>query len=165
MICPPGRKKTQSVTLQHEQYYLNPKQTYHARSFWTGKVHRFTSAGLKLQDIPANGCRLLALRPTRSYTQYLGSNLHISQGLEVTHWKTVGHKTALTINRPGNLEGYIDLHLPTPPHTIIANGMPIKHASDNESATIAYWSNLSQEHYRIFVRSSQTVHIDILTDS
>jgi hypothetical protein len=77
---------------------------------------------------------LLAARPTRLYLpQYLGGDLHISQGLELAGWnwdsparasQTDGRpgKLSFRLERPGRAQGIVDLALPEAPRQAMLNG-------------------------------------------
>jgi hypothetical protein len=47
--------------------------------------------------------------------QYIGGDLHISQGMEVIAWEPMGDRLAIRLERPGQSQGFIDLSLPQPP--------------------------------------------------
>jgi hypothetical protein len=69
---------------------------------------------------------LFALRPHHAYTpQYLGSNLHISQGLEVVDWQTADGSLTCEIERPGQSRGEIEIATPQPVKSASLNGTPI----------------------------------------
>lgn len=112
------------LELNLPDFYLDLDQPYFAASFWDGKIysinHRVqdqnSSGKLRLKSVPAHGAVVLALRPKRSVPQYLGGNLHISQGCELKDWAWDGkNQLWLTIERPGHWQGNIFLHLPTSP--------------------------------------------------
>ena len=90
--------KARPVTLEARDFRL-PEETYWVRSFWDDKV-RQVKAGSPLFNgtLPAHAPLLLALRPCQTdQAQYLGSSLHISQGLEVEQWKAKDGKAGLRI--------------------------------------------------------------------
>jgi alpha-galactosidase len=85
------------------------------RDFWNDKFEFFQAGGATVR-IPAHGVALLALRAIQSdEPQYLGSNLHISQGLEVSGWNHSAGQTLIELTRPGHAEGMVDVYLHTPP--------------------------------------------------
>jgi alpha-galactosidase len=85
------------------------------RDFWNDEFVFFQADGVTVR-IAAHGVALLALRSIESdEPQYLGSNLHISQGLEVSGWYTSAGQTLIELTRPGHAEGVVDVHLPNPP--------------------------------------------------
>jgi alpha-galactosidase len=111
--------RSRSVYLN--DFYLEARTNYFAREFWSGKTFRVSSfertqSGLEIGEIPAHGCVLLALRPCQpSRSQYIGGDLHISQGMEVIAWEPMGDRLAIRLERPGQSQGFIDLSLPQPP--------------------------------------------------
>ena len=61
------------------------KGKYIMREFWTGESAVVSGRHI-FKDVPAHGVRLIALR-TFSSPAYLGSDLHLSQGVELVKWK------------------------------------------------------------------------------
>ncbi|MBN1145925.1 MAG: alpha-galactosidase [Anaerolineales bacterium] len=108
---------------------------YWAREFWSGRVWRFSGDELPLGCLPAHGVALLAVRRiTAGQPQYLGSDLHLSQGLEVTawSWEAAAGELRLRLERPGRARGLIDLALPNPPRRAVLDGAPLAWTSLNE---------------------------------
>jgi alpha-galactosidase len=113
----------QDITLNLREFGLDPQAQYFAREFWSQKTHRITRGKLLRERLPAHGTLLLAVRLlTPGEPQYLGSDLHISQGLEVSHWKVSPRRVAVTLTRPGNAEGAVALRLPRPPKKALLDG-------------------------------------------
>lgn len=94
-------------------YHLNPG-SYVVREFWTGGVGILsTSQTYKLDQIPAHGCAVLAVRQTdEDLPVYLGSDLHISQGMEVAEWEATARSVRATLRLPRKASGNIVLRLP-----------------------------------------------------
>jgi alpha-galactosidase len=93
-----------------------PTGEYLAREFWQEEITRISGGTLTLKDIPAHGVKLLALRPAQTDLGcYLGSDLHISQGLEVSQWSVTPKNLRMRLEKPGKAQGHIDLFLPRPP--------------------------------------------------
>jgi len=108
--------KDKIVDLDMESLFLDAGQAYYVNSFWSGETTHISGGKLALKPIPAHGVRLLALRPIDAETpQYVGSDLHISQGLEVAQWSATPTGLAMRLERPGRAHGRILLSLPTPP--------------------------------------------------
>ena len=65
-------------------------------------------------------------RPDLPY--YLGSDLHISQGLEIGAWgwDAPNRRLGFSLRRPGPASGQIELALPRPPTTASINGEPLE---------------------------------------
>jgi len=119
--------KPADLTLPLAKFDLDPDGDYFARSFWDETTARIGGGLLTLRGIPAHGVRLLSLRPTPPVSGgmggvYLGSNLHISQGLEVAAW-TVSptNGVRLRLERPGNARGEIEVSLPRLPDKVVLN--------------------------------------------
>ena len=90
--------KVKNVTLETGDFHL-PDQAYWVRSFWDNKVWQ-VKAGSPLfsGSMPAHAPLLLALRPCLTgQPQYLGSSVHISQGIEVEQWTVKKGKAGLWI--------------------------------------------------------------------
>jgi alpha-galactosidase len=121
----------QEMTLKMADYGLGPGE-YHAREFWSGKQVQIVNGALPWQ-IPTHGVALFAVRPAESL-QYLGSNLHISQGLEVKSWAVSENPRGLTMSleRPGRVAGDITLSMPQPPQRANLNGEVIEWQSAGE---------------------------------
>jgi alpha-galactosidase len=121
--------QTRDLALQMRDFYLDPQEEYIAREFWKGETFRFSSkppaeGQPRFQAVPPHGVVLLAVRPHRPYRpQYLGGNLHISQGLEVSAWNwEANSRLSLQLQRPGRSQGHIELSFPHPPKAAFLDG-------------------------------------------
>jgi alpha-galactosidase len=141
-------------------FYLDTDVEHIAREFWSGAVWRIPAwsehqdrppgGELTLSGVPAHGVRLLAVRPYRPYLpQYLGSDLHISQGLEVTGWKASPQGLCLSLERPGRAKGIVELSLPHPPCQAMLDSQAIE------------WQDLEQGRYRFPVNFNRTARLQI----
>jgi hypothetical protein len=122
------------LVLHSNEFYLDPQLEYLARSFWDGRLHRIGSVPLRLEGVPAHGAVLLAARPARPHLpQYLGGDLHFSQGLELAAWRWDSPdrsargdgrpgQLSYRLARPGLAQGVVDLALPQAPREICLNG-------------------------------------------
>jgi alpha-galactosidase len=142
------RDTPQAIDFKLDEFYLDPAQPYLAREFWSGKVYRI-SASQRFPAAPAHGCLLLALRPVRSLPMYLGSDLHVSQGLEVRAWERLIDRVSLVLERPGPAAGSVDLYLPRPPQSASLDG-----------ASLA-WETPGAQIYRFPVRFERSARLDI----
>lgn len=110
------------LNLRPADYPLPLAPGWWAREFWSETLVKFTDA-LTLPAIPAHGVALLALRPlTPGQPQYLGSGLHISQGLEVKEWAASPSALSLRLERPGRSQGMLALALPAAPREARLDG-------------------------------------------
>lgn len=115
--------RQQDLRLRLEEYGLDPVRTYLAREFWSGAIYRISDGELVLPAIPPHGVSLLALREILpGKPQYLGSDLHVSQGLEVASWDISEKELHFRLERPGKTEGKIITSLPQPPRKIGQDG-------------------------------------------
>lgn len=127
-----------------------PKGKYFAREFWNGVSTRISGKFLTINHIPAHGVKLLALRSAKTEQAcYLGSDLHISQGLEVTQWSAVLPNISFRLERPDKAQGHIDLYLPRPPTKIT-----------NDQAEID-WQEQEKDIYRLQVQFQQAAEVEI----
>ncbi len=119
--------KPQDFSLSLEKFDLDPKQAYLSHSFWQGDSGLISDGSLVLSGIPPHGVRLLSLRPKpKDSPVYLGSNLHISQGAEVTQWSATNTEgVRLQLDRPGKSQGEIELYLPNIPQRATLNQQEI----------------------------------------
>jgi alpha-galactosidase len=129
-----------------------PPGDYYAREFWSGTTRRIVDGALELPGIPPHGVQLLSLRsliPDQAH--FLGSDLHISQGLEVTAWRpSLDNGIHLQLNRPGRVNGVIDLHLPGSPTIVNLNQEGVQ------------WRLLDGRFYRFPVVFDQRAEIEIV---
>lgn len=104
-----------------------PSGSYFYREFWSGDYFRISNGRFTMTKIPRHGVKLVALTPTSHNKNqdgndipcYLGSDLHISQGLEVTKWAVSPHgQLSLRLEKPGKFQGIFDLYLPEKPKKV-----------------------------------------------
>lgn len=107
------------------EYRLDENLDYYVREFWRGASGITRSGRFNLGSLPAHATALLAVRPVQpNQPQYLGSDLHISQGLEVSNWDNSPSGLRFRIERPGGVHGSVYLHLPQPPRQALVNQRP-----------------------------------------
>ena len=131
------RDEARDISLRLGDYYLTPTGEMFAREYWSGGTHIISAeenltVSLTLEQVPPHGVVLFALRPCHPHIpQYLGSDLHISQGLEVIEWHP--HPTGLwfRLQRPGRAQGRIEITTPQPIEAVSLDGTPISWKSNN----------------------------------
>lgn len=138
----------QPATLRLADYHLPIQTTWVGREFWSGALYTCEAGEIRLPDLPAHGAALFAIRPA-SAPQYLGSDLHISQGLELTAWKPSHNGLSASLKRPGRAEGVVDLLLPQPPQKAWLENQPVT------------WQSLPGNCYRFAVTFEQTATLSI----
>jgi alpha-galactosidase len=157
----------EDMWLNLDEFYIDTTKSYLMRSFWDGSIYRMKagdskSNGLNLGKAPAHSSILLALhRYLPGVPQYIGSDLHISQGLEVVSWQWADRTVAdskgkitgrlnLSLERPGMADGCIYLFLPGEPRQARLNGSPLQ------------WSCESPEIYSLRVSFKHRAEIEVL---
>jgi alpha-galactosidase len=123
---------------------------YLAREFWGGTCFHILEGNLQLNQIPAHGVRLFALRRIQpQQASYIGGDLHISQGLEITKWSATSSNLNFQIERPGDTQGQIDLYLPQTPTMMKIN----HHKID--------WQRLDEQIYRVAIQFENLAEVSI----
>ncbi|MBE0411388.1 MAG: alpha-galactosidase [Anaerolineales bacterium] len=146
---------TQDLEFNLGDFCLDTRSTYIIREFWTGTRYFIRSTPpqfelIHLEKVAANGVALLAVRPQQPYQpQYLGSDLHISQGMELTAWEPSPTDLRLILERPGKVDGKLELMLPQQPLQAWLNNQPLT------------WLHLGEHDYRFEVHFEQTAEIKI----
>ncbi|NPA26620.1 MAG: hypothetical protein GXO36_03345, partial [Chloroflexi bacterium] len=115
----------------HPEDFHLPEGSYWLRTFWSPEPeqpeapHRV--AGQWEHSVPPHGVWLFAVRPVQPHqAQYLGSDLHYSQGREVLHWHAGKHDVTLELRKDGHQQGHIWLALPQEPRVVTVNRDPVR---------------------------------------
>ncbi|RJQ41169.1 MAG: alpha-galactosidase [Anaerolineaceae bacterium] len=105
-----------SASLSCKSFGL-PDGTYWISDFWGKRVNRNNDiCSLGEFIIPAHGCLLLAVRPLQDgKNQYLGSDLHFSQGIEVKKWTVRKNGARFVLDLDKKVSGNIYLSIPFSP--------------------------------------------------
>jgi alpha-galactosidase len=120
------KDKPQPFKLYPSEFNLERDQQYIAREFWSGRVMRTEGDCFTFDNIPAHGVIMLALRTDQDRPQYLGSDLHISQGLEVSTWQVAHERLVVGLTTVSERDGVIDLALPSAPRHVTLNDHPLE---------------------------------------
>jgi alpha-galactosidase len=126
-------------------------QEYWVRSFWE-KNSRFVSKGCNLWagEIPAHGVILLSIRMANlEKPQFIGSDLHISQGLEIINWKPKKRQLHFDMNLGRIAEGQIELYLPFLAKSMIQDGKQVE------------WKEIGLGRYLINIRANLKSCLDV----
>ncbi len=125
--------------------------SYFAREFWQGETQQVADGLLNTGLIPAHGIKVFALRPLEAGCPcYLGSDLHISQGLEVTHWSADPHKgLQFTLQRPGESQGVVELYLPETPQKVLVGQTEVQ------------WRSTGPQRYLIPLKIDQVAQVQV----
>jgi alpha-galactosidase len=116
----------QDMTVNLREFGLDPQETYLVSEFWSQKRQLMRRGKLLRERIAAHGTLLFAVRNHQHTAPvYAGSNLHISQGLEIKHWASESNRLMLILERPGPAQGNLALNLPGQPKKALINGQPL----------------------------------------
>lgn len=143
-------RPAREIPFNVEDFHL-PGGDYLYRAFWSGQAGYLRDGNIILPEIPPHGVYLAALTPLqdKKKAHYVGSSLHISQGLEMTEWNESGSKLEFQLERPGYAWGEVDLYLPRPAREVILNQKP------------ALWSKIFPSIIRVEVEFDQHAHLRI----
>jgi alpha-galactosidase len=143
--------RDKQVALKAGDFRL-PEGDYWVRSFWENTITK-VNAGSPLfrGTLPAHASLLLALRRCQpEEARYLGSSIHISQGLEVKRWTEKDGKLVCELAPGRRVRGaIIDFALPKPPKKAALEGRELD------------WENFSDNVYRFELDLDQKVKIVI----
>jgi alpha-galactosidase len=89
-----------------EGYHL-PSGDYWVREFWSGKTGMMSAAQPFSVTIPPHGCAVVTLQVKDAKPAYLGSDLHISQGMELVSWNVDDKTIKATLRLPRKTSGHI----------------------------------------------------------
>jgi alpha-galactosidase len=101
------------LTLSASEYQL-PECDYWVSEFWGGTTALVKEGReIRFNKVPAHGCVVTAWRRAQTgQAVYLGSDLHISQGIEIAEWKVSGKEINTTLRLPRKASGKIKLFMP-----------------------------------------------------
>jgi len=128
---------------------------FYAREYWSGESYQFSSseqgeADLLVKGVPAHGTVLFAVRQRQpGEPQYLGSDLHISQGLEVSEWSPGESELTFSLKRPGKACGKFELALPGPVLAARSRGKPL------------HWSELGGGRYLFDIEFDKHAAVEV----
>jgi alpha-galactosidase len=91
-------------------------QPWLMREFWTGEWAE-VEISFVFHQVPAHGVRLMTLSPQQDVA-YLGSDLHISQGIELASWQLEGSNLSFKLNLGREAEGMIYLYCRSVPSAV-----------------------------------------------
>ena len=117
--------KPADLTFIPAEWGFDPAQEWIGREFWTGEVFTIRSGRLDFRSVAAHGCRLFGLRPLDGQPLYLGSDIHFSQGMEVSRWAWNGDSLELTLDVSRAAQGSCLVYCPDAPTAIEQDGQPL----------------------------------------
>lgn len=107
-------------------YGLPAEAAYWVRRFWASDPPRRRDGADRWHaTIPAHGVGVWAVHPAGPGPRYAGSDLHLSQGVEVAEWQPGARRVALRLRLPGPRRGRVWLSLPAAPQAARLDGRPL----------------------------------------
>ncbi len=126
------KENTREVFVSFPDFCL-PKLDYWAFSFWDQHLYRVKAGDpIQIPGVPAHGVAMIGLRPVTDQPQYLGSDIHISMGLEVFEWIPGQDKIICKFSLPRRVTGHIYVYLPKPPQKAFLEKKPLSWKEVNE---------------------------------
>ena len=107
--------KPQDLALEMNAFGLGG-QSWLMREFWTGEWANVDSDYV-FRAVPAHGVRLVTFSPLQKIA-YLGSDLHISQMIELQSWKVRGSNLTFKLDLGREAEGRVYLYCPSVPSAV-----------------------------------------------
>lgn len=106
-----------SLTFSPDDFKLQTNQVWWIREFWSGVIGKMKSdSPFIFHDVPAHGVRVVAARAFRAdQPAYLGSDLHLSQGLEIKNWQEKECELSLQFEFGREASSSLDFYLPWQP--------------------------------------------------
>ena len=120
-----------------ERFSLATDTPWRLREFWTGDIGQMQNGSPFIyKAVPSHGVRVAAARQfDPGQPAYLGSDLHLSQGVEVSKWKSKRSELTFTLDLGHAISGTVQIYLPWQPKEASINGAPVE-LQPNDSAGI-----------------------------
>lgn len=140
----------QLFRFQPQDFHL-PGGSYALHSFWDRRFALTNTGENKMVwTIPPHGSVVLAVRPyAAGQAQYMGSDLHISQGMELCSWEPNAGGVSFGLRLPRQAAGSVDLCLPGDPLSVVSEGRQLD------------WEKIGNHCYRIPVNFEREIEIKI----
>lgn len=142
--------RAKDLRLHFSDFHL-PNGTYWVRSFWDGEVGWMDPLHpvVKTKTAPHSAVVLAVRKLNTSLPQYLGSDLHLSQGLEVAEWEVSVSGLRFTLDCGRKLSGNVDICLPSVPRSARCDDK------------LMVWQQVREDVYRFPVTGKNRVDIQI----
>jgi len=141
----------QDMVFTPQEFGLANTKMYLIADFWNELQYLSDLKGITFPGVAPHGVIVLAVRPLiEGVPQFTSSNLHLSQGLEITSWQWDGTLLHFGINRPGKSAGHVTIKLPVAPKRALINGRDID------------WKKTRAECYQLPVHINQYSEVEIL---
>ncbi len=118
-----------------KQFGLDADTPWRLREFWTGDIGQMQAGSPYLyKAVPSHGVRVAAARQLDpGQPAYLGSDLHLSQGMEVSHWKSKRSSLEFNLSLGHSISGTVQLYLPWQPKDSSINGVAVELQADSDA--------------------------------
>lgn len=134
--------KPKEVVLKLDDYIAGIKGSYRVRSFWSNTISNLQSSDEIKLELPPHGAWLAAVRPHLADNAiYLGSDLHVSQGLEVREWHSGDTGFNLEIDLPHAIIGRTYFYTSRPVKEILVNTQQVQFTQASGIVTLMLDSN------------------------
>ncbi len=122
LACFNWRDSPEALSFSPQEFKLAQGQTWWLREFWTGAVGKMDdNKPFICNNVPPHGVRVISARQfVADKPMYLGSDFHLSQGLEINDWQIDDDKVMLRFSLGRQATGKIDLYLPWQPEKTLA---------------------------------------------
>ena len=126
-----------------ERFGLDADTPWRLREFWTGDIGQIQAGSpYRFSAVPSHGVRVAAVRQLDpSQPAYLGSDLHLSQGMEVSKWKSKRSELTFKLDLGHTISGMVQLYIPWQPKETSINGKTVELQA--ESSANIYTLHLS----------------------
>lgn len=103
-----------------------PNSCYQIREFWGGQLGLMSdNKPYSETEVQAHGALLFAAREiSGKLPLYIGSDIHISQGNEVSLVELGAGQVKFQFELPRQISAMVDIWLPAPPQQVLVNGKP-----------------------------------------
>ena len=96
---------------------------YWVRSFWDDRIYQVDHTQTLPLTLASHGCAVLSIRSASpDKALYLGSNLHVLQGLELEELKDSKNSVEMELALTQQMQGWVDVYIPKPAKVIVVNG-------------------------------------------
>lgn len=130
---------SQEWNFEPQDFHL-PEQGYILHSFWDDQTFIYQPAQkVIMPPLAPHGVALLAAYPQTDQIAYAGSNLHISQGIEVKQWLVTAQGLEIELDLGRAFEGWFDVRLNQTPQSV--------------SGDVTRWQEIHKGRFRFFVQS------------
>ncbi|MBG0786356.1 MAG: alpha-galactosidase [Anaerolineaceae bacterium] len=140
------------LTFTSEEYQLDANQSYWLREFWSGQLGLLKlDRPLTFAKVPAHGVAVVAARAfDPQKPAYLGSNLHLAQGLEISGWRNDEKELSIEFALGRKAAGEVFLSLPWQPTSAQCNENPCPFEDLGDGIYTLHLTDADQNKLKVF---------------